>query len=187
MVRASDLHPSAATVYRQVRRRLPGVSLATVYRNLRMLAAHGLLAERADTSGMRFDGNTDRHDHFTCVMCGRIYDVPPLAAAGVRRALGASTGFEVLDHRIEFSGRCARCQGRKGRPPRTKEETSRAKSSKAPGAFRDREPRLGLCPEPTAIEETRSGEAVPWPSRSRAGSNASSTMARYRKPAHVGT
>jgi Fur family peroxide stress response transcriptional regulator len=136
VVRASDLHPSAATVYRQVRRRLPGVSLATVYRNLRMLAAQGLLAERAGTTGMRFDGNTDRHDHFTCVMCGRIYDVPPLAAAGVRRALGASTGFEVLEHRIEFSGRCARCQGRKGRPPRTKEETWRAKSSKAPGAFR---------------------------------------------------
>src|SRR6266446_10495940 len=36
-----------------------------------------------------------------------------------------------------------------------------------------------------AIEETRSGEAVPWPSRSRAGSNASSTMARHRKPANV--
>jgi Fe2+ or Zn2+ uptake regulation protein len=114
IVRASDLHPSAAAVYRQVRRRLPGVSLATVYRNLRLLAAHGLLAERADTTGMRFDGNTDRHDHFTCVMCGRIYDVPPLAAGGVRRALGARTGFQVLDHRIEFSGRCGRCQRRKG-------------------------------------------------------------------------
>lgn len=184
VVRASDLHPSAATVYRQVRRQLPGVSLATVYRNLRMLAAYGLLAERADTTGMRFDGNTDRHDHFTCVMCGRIYDVPPLAAAGVRQALGASMGFEVLDHRIEFSGRCARCPRRKGRPPRTK--TWRAKRSKAPRAFSDREPRLGLCPEPTAIEETRSGEAIPWPSRSRAGSNASSTMARHKKPAHVG-
>jgi Fe2+ or Zn2+ uptake regulation protein len=153
VVRASDLHPSAATVYRQVRRRLPGVSLATVYRNLRMLAAHGLLAERSEIAGMRFDGNTERHDHFTCVTCGRIYDVPPLAAAGVRRALGASTGFEVLEHRIEFSGRCVRCRGRTSRPPRTKEETWRAKSSKASRAFRDREPRLGQCPEPTAIEE----------------------------------
>jgi Fe2+ or Zn2+ uptake regulation protein len=101
-----------------------------------MLAAHGLLAERTDTTGMRFDGNTDRHDHFTCVTCGRIYDVPPLATLGVRQTLGASTGFEVLDHRVEFSGRCARCQGRKGRLPRTKEETWRAKRSKAPRAFR---------------------------------------------------
>jgi len=136
LVQATDLHPSATTVYQRVRRRLPAVSLATVYRNLRMLAVHGLLAERADAAGMRFDGRPSPHDHFTCVVCGRIYDVPPLAAAGVRRALGASTGFEVLDHRIEFSGRCARCRGRKGRSPRTKEDLWRAKSSKAPGVFR---------------------------------------------------
>jgi hypothetical protein len=51
----------------------------------------------------------------------------------------------------------------------------------------DRELRLGLCPGPMAIEETRCGYAAPWPSRSRAGSNASSTMARYKKVAHVGT
>src|SRR5206468_12829496 len=71
IVRASEAHPSAAMVYREVRRRLPRVSLATVYRNLRMLAAEGLLSERADTAGMRFDGHTADHDHFTCVACGR--------------------------------------------------------------------------------------------------------------------
>src|SRR4029077_69601 len=76
IVRASDAHPSAAAVHRDVRRRLPRVSLATVYRNLRMLAAEGLLSERAAPTGLRFDGNTAPHDHFTCVACGRIYDVP---------------------------------------------------------------------------------------------------------------
>ena len=54
VVRATDAHPTAAFVYRRVRRRLPRVSLATVYRNLRMLAAEGFLAERADEAGMRF-------------------------------------------------------------------------------------------------------------------------------------
>jgi Fe2+ or Zn2+ uptake regulation protein len=86
-VRASDGHPSAATVHQHVRRRLPRVSLAPVYRNLRMLAAEGLLIERADLAGRRFDGNTAPHDHFTCVACGRIYDIPALegGAAPVRR------------------------------------------------------------------------------------------------------
>jgi len=79
VVRATDAHPTAASVYRRVRRRLPRVSLATVYRNLRTLAAEGFVAERADPSGARFDGNTAPHDHFTCVACGRIYDVPPRA------------------------------------------------------------------------------------------------------------
>src|SRR5262247_1017070 len=83
VVRATDAHPTAAFVYQNVRRRLPRVSLATVYRNLRMLAAEGLLAERADAGGLRFDGNTGPHDHFTCLTCGRIYDAPPPAARRV--------------------------------------------------------------------------------------------------------
>jgi Fur family transcriptional regulator, ferric uptake regulator len=109
-VRASEAHPSAAVVYRLVRRRLPRVSLATVYRNLRMLAAEGLLVERADLAGMRFDGNTAPHDHFTCVACRRIYDVPVLGARGVRARVASHTGFEVLTQRIEFYGRCGACR-----------------------------------------------------------------------------
>jgi Fe2+ or Zn2+ uptake regulation protein len=137
-LRATDVHPSAASVYRHVRRRLPGVSLATVYRNLRMLAAQGLLAARADAAGMRFDGNTAPHDHFTCQACGRIYDVPPLAGSSVRRAVSRRTGFEVLDHRIEFYGRCPRCRRRGGRVSarRTKEELWQARASTGPRASR---------------------------------------------------
>ena len=107
-VQATDAHPSAAAVYRAVRRRLPRVSLATVYRNLRMLAAEGLLSERAAATGMRFDGNTAPHDHFTCVTCGRIYDVPAPDALHVR-SFGRA-GFEVLSRRIEFYGHCNRCR-----------------------------------------------------------------------------
>src|ERR1051326_284172 len=65
--RATAAHPSAFAVYRKVRRRLPRVSLATVYRNLRRLAAEGFLLERAGADGLRFDGNVARHDHFTCL------------------------------------------------------------------------------------------------------------------------
>ena len=109
-VRATDTHPTAAFVFRRVRRRLPRVSLATVYRNLRRLAAEGFLLGRADARGMRFDGNLARHDHFTCLRCGRIYDVPARRAGG--RRMPARAGFEVLDRRIEFYGRCAACRRR---------------------------------------------------------------------------
>ena len=50
VVCATDAHPTAAYVYRKGRRPLPRVSLATVYRNLRMLAAQGFLAERTDAT-----------------------------------------------------------------------------------------------------------------------------------------
>ena len=117
VVRATDAHPTAAFVYRRVRRRLPRVSLATVYRNLRTLAAEGFVAERADPSGARFDGNTAPHDHFTCVACGRIYDVPPRADRAVRARVATRTGFEVFNHRTEFYGRCIACRRHGRRSP----------------------------------------------------------------------
>ena len=109
----TDAHPSASTVYRQLRKRLPRVSLATVYRNLRRLAAEGCLLERAGMDGLRFDGNIERHDHFTCLTCRRVFDVPPAQALGPRRRVAIRTGFEVLDHRIEFYGVCAACRRRR--------------------------------------------------------------------------
>src|SRR2546427_9032639 len=139
VVRATDAHPTAAFVYRQVRRRLPRVSLATVYRNLRMLAAEGVLSERADAAGTRFDGNTAPHDHFTCVACGRIYDVPALAAPRVRARVASRTGFEVLNHRTEFYGRCGACRRPGGRSPVTGKggaESWQARASRAPRVTR---------------------------------------------------
>jgi Fe2+ or Zn2+ uptake regulation protein len=110
VVRATGAHPSASLVYEAVRRRLPRVSLGTVYRNLRLLAAEGLVQERAEPTGLRFDGNLAPHDHFTCVACGRVLDVPrrrptPAPAAPV-------PGLEILSDRIEFYGRCGACRRR---------------------------------------------------------------------------
>ncbi len=115
VVRATDVHPTAAFVYRRVRRRLPRVSLATVYRNLRVLAGEGFLNERADAVGVRFDGNIAPHDHFTCLACGRIYDVPARRGRVERARVAAHTGFEVLNQRTEYYGRCGGCRRRGGR------------------------------------------------------------------------
>jgi Fe2+ or Zn2+ uptake regulation protein len=125
VVRATDTHPTAAFVYARVRRRLPRVSLATVYRNLRRLAVEGFLQERPESAGLRFDGNTAAHDHFTCVECGRIYDVPRggRAASGgaAPRRAAARLGFQVVGHRVEFYGRCGACRRGTTRSPVTRE------------------------------------------------------------------
>src|SRR5438034_10354793 len=98
VVRATDAHPTAALVYRRVRRRLPRVSLATVYRNLRRLAAEGVLAERADPAGVRFDGNTAAHDHFTFVACGRIYRVPTRATRRLPARDAGGARYLAVEH-----------------------------------------------------------------------------------------
>src|SRR5262249_10873483 len=74
VLRGTDAHPTAEIVHRLVRRRLPRVSLGTVYRNLRLLVAEGLAAEIQGPHA-RFDANMDAHHHFTCMRCGRIVDV----------------------------------------------------------------------------------------------------------------
>ena len=123
VVRATDTHPTAAFVFKRVRRRLPRVSLATVYRNLRRLAAEGFLQERVEAANLRFDPNVEPHDHFTCVTCGRIFDFP--RRDGARRGGAALSrgehvraalrlGFEVFDRRVELYGRCGGCRDRGG-------------------------------------------------------------------------
>ncbi|MDR7491973.1 MAG: transcriptional repressor [Armatimonadota bacterium] len=111
-VRASDAHPSAEAVHAVVRRQLPRVSLATVYRNLRLLARAGLIRELPASPWLRFDGRLDRHHHFTCARCGRLYDVDEPADPRLDARVAARTGFRVAYHRIEFVGVCRRCAGR---------------------------------------------------------------------------
>jgi Fe2+ or Zn2+ uptake regulation protein len=108
VVQATDTHPTAERVHAAVRRRIPRVSLGTVYRNLRLLARHGLLAEIAGGPTLRFDARVERHHHFTCTGCGHIFDLDDRVAA--------RTGFRVSHHRIEFYGQCARCAATGTRP-----------------------------------------------------------------------
>jgi Fe2+ or Zn2+ uptake regulation protein len=56
VVRGSDAHPTAEAVHQMVRCRLPRVSLGTVYRNLRLLVAQGLVKELPGPH-TRFDCN----------------------------------------------------------------------------------------------------------------------------------
>jgi len=118
VVRATESHPTAELVHRMVRRRLPRVSLGTVYRNLRLLVAQGLVNELPGPHA-RFDGNTSDHHHFTCLLCGRIVDVDGPLTEPHSRALcsrvATEGGFSVTHHRIEFYGRCAGCRRKSNR------------------------------------------------------------------------
>lgn len=119
VVRDTDAHPTAEWVHAAVRRRLPRVSLATVYRNLRLLARQGFLTEIQAGPSIRFDARVHRHHHFTCSRCGRIFDLEEPVNARLDARVAARTGFRVSHHRIEFYGVCGRCLGRSDRRPRS--------------------------------------------------------------------
>jgi Fur family ferric uptake transcriptional regulator len=107
------VHPTAGQLYEHVRRRLPRISLGTIYRNLDLLVRMGKIAA-LETSGSetRFDGNPLPHDHLRCTVCGRIDDLagPPLDTSAAGRDFG---GYEILGHRLEFVGVCPGCREQK--------------------------------------------------------------------------
>jgi Fur family ferric uptake transcriptional regulator len=114
-------HPTADTVYELVRRRIPTISLGTVYRNLEILARTGRIA-KLEVCGCqkRFDGNPRSHDHIRCVRCGKVDDMSTsLALNPLEHAQGAC-GYKLLGYRLEFVGLCPRCQkdSEKGAEPK---------------------------------------------------------------------
>jgi Fe2+ or Zn2+ uptake regulation protein len=117
VVRSTDGHPTADWVHAEVRRRLPHVSLATVYRNLRLLARLGLLTEIHQGPSIRFDARVGRHHHFTCTACQRIFDLDEPVDPRLEARIAARTGLLVSHHRIEFYGLCADCAPGRNRPP----------------------------------------------------------------------
>ena len=69
-------HPTAETVYLNLREDYPKISLATVYRNLSLLAELGNIQKIPTGNGPdRFDGRPEPHNHFLCDECGSMIDL----------------------------------------------------------------------------------------------------------------
>lgn len=107
-LRAAHDHPTAAEIHERLRPRLPRLSLGTVYRNLDVLAAEGLVAKLAVSGAeARYDGMPEPHDHARCRCCGAVADVPSRSLAGPP---ALPDGFLVEDRRLEYIGVCAACR-----------------------------------------------------------------------------
>ena len=107
----TDEHPDAETVYTRVRKRIPAISLDTVYRTLRLLEKKGFIS-RVGSLGekTRFDANTDTHHHFVCTECGFMGDFyndgwNDFQAPREVRAMGTVNSVHV-----ELRGLCKACQ-----------------------------------------------------------------------------
>jgi len=115
----TDVHPTADEVFSAVRRDLPGISLATVYKSLETLVGCGLAVKLtyADESA-RYDGRTDPHHHARCMVCGGVTDIPgEIPASEIRALRSRADGFMVTGYRLELSGYCSTCLPDGGRAP----------------------------------------------------------------------
>ena len=77
MLQAADCHPTAEQVFAAVRRTVPHMSLATVYKALEALVDAGLAARIAHEAGAaRYDARSEAHYHLHCVRTGEVRDLP---------------------------------------------------------------------------------------------------------------
>lgn len=110
VLRQTDNHPSADELYEKVRKKLPRISLGTVYRNLEVLSELGEVRKIEHSGSIkRFDGCPHNHYHIRCMRCDRVEDAPMDLLQDLENKLSAATNFRVMGHRLEFIGLCEQC------------------------------------------------------------------------------
>ena len=104
-------HPSAETIYADLKQQIPDLSMATVYRNLTKFRAEGLVQCVATVKGVeRFDANTHPHVHFICRHCDAVIDLHEVQIPSTLLSQSeAALGGRVESCTLSFSGLCRDC------------------------------------------------------------------------------
>lgn len=106
-------HVSIDELLARVRKRSKKVGYATVYRTLKLLVDSELAHQRQFGDGQsRYEVAAEHHDHLICTQCGLVleFEDPEIEELQekIARRLG---GFEIVKHRHELYGLCAKARG----------------------------------------------------------------------------
>jgi Fur family transcriptional regulator, peroxide stress response regulator len=111
---ASHGHYSPEDIYAAVRRRIPSISLATVYNNLRLFIECGLLREVSPhASTLRVDGNLEPRHHLVCSRCKKVQDIEGDFFDFKKLSPKVLDGFDLTQPVVEVFGLCRRCSAEK--------------------------------------------------------------------------
>ncbi len=109
-LKSTKSHPTAEEVYQEVRKELPAISLATVYRNLNKMAEQGMISKMQFGSEARYDADICCHQHCICRKCGRIIDVFHKEISEFALKKAKSNEFHPECAAIIFKGVCKKCR-----------------------------------------------------------------------------
>ena len=112
LVRIKDEHPTAAEVFEQASKAMPGISFATVYNSLRYLKNTGLIREIASFGKRpsRYDSETYRHDHAICSGCGKLVDFNLPDTMALMRLAARASRFKAESVHLTLVGVCPKCR-----------------------------------------------------------------------------
>lgn len=112
-------HLSVEEVWAHVRRNDPRVSVATVYRTMKLLGESGLAhAQNFGDGQTRYEAAVGRehHDHLICTGCQTIIEFENDQIERLQDAVARRHGFRVSSHKMELYGLCRACQKASGGP-----------------------------------------------------------------------
>ena len=112
LLASSEGHPSAAQLHEELKEQFPTTSLATVYKTLSRLKEMGEVLELGfSDDDNRYDGNEPHpHPHLICVHCRSIIDPQLTLFRDLTKEVSESTGYHIINHRLDFYGICPDCQ-----------------------------------------------------------------------------
>ncbi len=127
-------HPNVEELYRRAAALDGRISVATVYRTVRLLEEHEILARRDFGGGRaRYEPTAHgRHYHLIDVDSGRVIEFGDVELEQMMQQIAAKLGFDLVSHRLELFGR--------KRPP--KREPARAAPAPVPNGAPERLPRV---------------------------------------------
>ena len=104
-------HPSAETIYTQLKPEIPDLAMGTVYRNLTLFKQQGLVSSVATVSGVeRFDANTNPHVHFICRECDAVLDLDQMQVPdSLQKVATQCCGGSIESCQLSFTGLCREC------------------------------------------------------------------------------
>lgn len=102
-------HPKAEQIFADLKQSNPTLSLATVYRNLKMFCEENRVQVITASDGtFCYDGDISRHHHFECKDCGKIYDVDSAELSDEVEASAENVG-KIDGYSLVFYGVCNNC------------------------------------------------------------------------------
>jgi Fur family transcriptional regulator, peroxide stress response regulator len=107
-------HPSTESIYEKVKKRIPSISLATVYKNIHVFLQSGVFHEVSLHHGsLRVETNPQPHHHLVCMRCKAIVDVDEADMEPLRLKHQPLRGFQVRRFAVDVLGICESCGQKK--------------------------------------------------------------------------
>jgi Fur family peroxide stress response transcriptional regulator len=111
VMQGMDGHPSPEEIYARVKRKIPSISLATVYKNIHLFVESGVLREVSLHHGsQRLEMNAEEHHHLVCSKCKSIEDIDENSLGTLPKRRKLADGFLVERYSVDVIGICAKCQ-----------------------------------------------------------------------------